>query len=176
MAKIKWIIDPAHTLFEFRAKHIMITLVSGRYREYKGEIITEDEDFTTATVFFQAKVDSVDTRNKKRDAYIKSPDFLNAEKFPYLTFKSNNVQKAGNGFKLIGDLTIKDITVQTEFEMDYLGIKTDAMGITTGGFIVNGVINRKLWGLVWNEANETGGMFAREAVQVYFKVQLIKQE
>jgi polyisoprenoid-binding protein YceI len=176
LATTKWIIDPANTKFEFRAKHIMITLVSGKYREYEGEVITEDDDFTTANISFRAVVGSIDTHDKKRDAFIKGPDLLDGEKFPYVFFKSNDVRKSGDGFKLAGELTIKDIIVKTDFDLDYLGIRKNPNGITTANFVVKGIINRKLWGLIWNEAIETGGVLAIEVIQVICVVQLIKQE
>jgi polyisoprenoid-binding protein YceI len=152
----------------------MITLVSGKYREYSGNIETEDDDFSTAKISFHAIVNSIDTHDEKRDAYLKGPDFLDTGKYPYLYFNSNHVQKAGDGFSLSGDLTIKDITVKTEFEVDYSGIQTDSNGVTTAGFTVKGIINRKLWGLIWNEAQESGGMMAREVVQVICQIQLIR--
>jgi polyisoprenoid-binding protein YceI len=176
LAKIKWIIDPDHTRFQFKAKHIMITLVSGQYREYDGDIETEDEDFATAKISFRAIVNSLDTHDKRRDAYIKGPDFLDAEKYPHIFFESKNMEKAGDGFKLSGDLTIKDITIATEFDIDFNGIKKDSQGRTIALFRVKGTINRKLWGLIWNVSQETGGLVAREVVLVILEVQLVKQE
>jgi polyisoprenoid-binding protein YceI len=176
VAITKWIIDPANTRFEFRAKQLMVTLVSGQYREYDGEIETEDDDFTTAKISFRAIVNSLDTHDERRNAYIKGPDFLNVEKYPHLFFKSSNMQKAGDGFKLSGELTIKDITITTEFDVDFTGIQKDPKGNTTARFIIKGTINRKLWGLIWNVSQETGGLLAREVVLVICEVQLLKQE
>src|SRR6266496_1385071 len=107
----QWEVDRAHTDIQFKAKHLMITTVTGHFRKYELEVETKDEDFTKASkINFTAEINSIDTNNAQRDAHLRSEDFFNAKRFPELRFIGNRFEKRGDHYELHGDLTIRDVT------------------------------------------------------------------
>src|SRR5687768_3231490 len=105
-----WKLDPAHTLVEFSAKHLMISTVKGRITDIEGTIISDGEDPTNASVDVTLGAASLDTRTDQRDQHLRSADFLDVEKFPEIKFRSTSIQGDKERFKLTGDLTIRDVT------------------------------------------------------------------
>ena len=119
--KTSWKIDPAHSEFTFKVKHMMISTVTGRFENFDAEVETNEDDFTNAKIDVKVNVDSVNTNNGDRDNHLKSDDFFNAEKYPVLLFKS----KKFDGKKLVGDLTIRDVTKEVTLDTDFNGIVVD---------------------------------------------------
>src|SRR6266536_6054475 len=117
-----WVIDPAHSEIQFSAKHLMISTVRGRFNAFSGTIDADENNPTAATVDVQIDASSLVTGEEKRDAHLRSPDFLDVEKYPYITFKSKRVEKIddSNG-KLVGDLTIRDVTHEVTLDVEYAG-------------------------------------------------------
>src|SRR5258705_10553434 len=142
MATTKWKADPEHTEIQFRAKHLMITTVTGYFKEFNLEVETEDDDFTKASkILFTADVNSISTNNSQRDTHLKSSDFFAAEQHRQLKFEGKNFKKHGANYILYGDLTIRDITKPVEVEVEYGGVIIDPWGQKRAGFTVEGQIN-----------------------------------
>ena len=176
METTKWIIDPSHSEIQFKVKHMMITTVTGSFKEFTSEVETVGNDFTTAKVKFQAAKASIFTNAEQRDNHLRSADFFDAERYPYLKFESIKVEKADDdSFTLHGNLTIKDITKPVKLDVEAGGIGKDPWGNIKAGFSLNGKINRKEWGLNWNAALESGGVLVSDDVRIFCDVQYAKQ-
>ncbi len=171
----KWAIDPMHSEIEFKAKHLMITTVTGRFKEFSATVESGNDDFSDAQISFSAAVASISTGNEHRDGHLKGDDFFAADKFPTLTFKSSSFKKDGDDFKLIGDLTIRDITKQVTFDVEYSGIQNDPYGNTKAGFELTGKIKRKEFGLMWDTVTEAGGIVVSDDIKIACNIQLVKQ-
>ncbi len=175
MSTTSWSIDPTHTNIGFKVKHMMFTNISGTFTKYDANVVTDGDDFSTAQINFTADVASVNTQNDDRDNHLRSADFFDAEQFPQLTFKSSSLSKNADGtYELAGDLTIKGETKFVTLPAEFSGLMTDPWGNTKAALIINGSINRKDWGLVWNAALETGGVLVGDKVQFDIEVQLVK--
>lgn len=168
--KSSWTIDPAHSEITFKVKHMMISTVSGQFNKFEGTTETNGDDFTDANIDVKVYVDSINTNNGDRDNHLKSDDFFNAEKYPVLSFKS----KKFDGEKLVGDLTIRDVTKEVAFDTDFNGIVVDPYGQTKAGFELTGEINRKDFGLMWSVVTEAGSVVVSDKVKLAFNVQLVK--
>lgn len=175
--KIKWNIDPAHSEIGFKVKHLMFANVRGTFKEFDASIYTTGEDFMTAEIDFWLNPGSVDTRDEKRDAHLRSADFFDVENFKEINFTGNSyeeVDKDGS-YKLYGDLTIKGIKKQVKLDVEFGGVIKDPWGNEKAIFNINGKINRKDWGLNWNAALEAGGVLVSEEVWISCEIQLMKQ-
>lgn len=169
--KTNWKLDPTHSEIEFKVKHMMISTVTGSFSEFDATAETEDDSFKNAEFAFNAKVDSISTKNEDRDTHLKSDDFFNAEQFPQLTFKS----KSFNGEKMIGDLTIRDVTKEITLDVDFNGIAEDPYGQTKAGLEATGTINRKDFNLNWSAVTEAGNIVVSDKVKLIANLQFIKQ-
>jgi len=172
-----WNIDLAHSLVHFTVRHMMISNARGRFEEFGGTVDFDGQDLGTLTVDIQIKADSINTREAQRDAHLKSGDFLDAENFPYLTFKSTSVEKlGGNDLKIHGDLTIRGVTRPVTLDAEYAGTMVSPWGNTSAGFSAHTKINRKEFGLVWNQTLEAGGLLVGEDIKIDIELELIKAE
>lgn len=175
--KTKWLLDPAHSELTFKIKHLMISKVSGAFRNFSAKMETEGTDFSNAKIDLTAEVNSISTNNEQRDAHLRSADFFEVEKYPELKFKSTSIEQKGDeSFSLYGNLTIKDITKPVKLNMEYNGIVNDPYGQEKAGFFVSGKINRSDWDINLNVALETGGLMLGEEVRIQSEVQFVKQE
>jgi polyisoprenoid-binding protein YceI len=173
----KWNLDKAHSEIEFKAKHLLITTVTGRFKDYEATVETEGEDFTKTKIEFTADTASIETGNEQRDGHLKGDDFFASQKYPKLTFISTSVEKKDDEHYIVkGDLTIRGVTKPIVLNVEYGGIAKDPWGGTRAGFTVRGKINRKDFGLNWNVLTEGGGMLVSEEVQMVANVQLVKEE
>jgi polyisoprenoid-binding protein YceI len=173
---MSWIIDPAHTRATFSAKHMMITNVHGQFNEVEGVVDFNEQDPTRSTVDVKIAAASINTREEKRDAHLKSPDFFDVEKYPYLTFKSTRAEKTGdNTGRLYGNLTIRDVTKPVTLDVEYNGQAKSPWGTVNAGFSAATKVNRKDWGLNWNVALETGGFLVGDIVTINLEVEIVKQ-
>ncbi|HLV39415.1 YceI family protein [Xanthomarina sp.] len=166
-----WSIDNAHSEIAFKVKHMMISTVTGHFEDFQATAKTNGENFDNATLEFSAKTASLNTKNKDRDTHLKSDDFFNSEKFPEMTF----VSKSFNGDKLVGDLTIRDVTKEITLDAELNGIAVDPYGQTKAGFEMKGEINRKDFNLTWNAVTEAGSIVVSDKVKLEIDVQFIKQ-
>jgi len=177
MALTNWVIDPTHSEVQFKVKHLMITNITGSFNIFSATVQTEEEDFTKAKISFTADVDSISTGNEQRDGHLKSPDFFDVAKFPQIKFVETKVEKVDNdgSYELYGDLTIHGIKKNIKLDIEFGGVVEDAYGNTKAGFTINGKINRKDFGLVWNAVTEAGGVVLSDDVRIVSEIQLIKQ-
>ena len=176
MANTKWIIESTHSELGFKIKHLMITNVSGTFKEFTGVVETEDHDFTTAAIELSAAISSISTNNEQRDAHLLASDFFEADLYPTLKFRSAKVErKDSDNFIVTGDLTLKGVTKEVRLNTEFSGITKDPWGGQRAGFVVSGKINRSDFGLNFNAVLETGGMVLSEEVKIYSEVQLVKQ-
>jgi polyisoprenoid-binding protein YceI len=169
-------IDAAHSEITFKVKHLMITNVTGNFNKFDATLETTEEDFSNAKISFNADVNSINTNNEQRDGHLKGDDFFAAEKFPTLLFTSTSFEKNGDTeYKLVGDLTIREVTKSIELAVEYGGTMTDPWGQVKAGFDISGKINRKDFGLVWTATTEAGGIVVSDEVKLHLAVQMIKQ-
>jgi polyisoprenoid-binding protein YceI len=172
----KWVMDSAHSSIGFKVKHLMISNVSGIFKEASGEVTTVGNDWTSVAISVMVNAASVFTDAPDRDGHLKSPDFFDVEKYPELKFTGNGLKSLGDDkYELAGELTMKDITKPVTLAVEFGGLMTDPWGNTKAGFTVTGKINRKDWGLNWNAALETGGVLVSEEVRINSEVQFAKQ-
>jgi polyisoprenoid-binding protein YceI len=176
MATTKWVLDPTHSELGFKIRHLMISNVSGSFKNFKAEVETDEEDFTNAKINLVADMSSITTNNEQRDAHLQNGDFFDVEKFPELKFNSLAMDEAGdNEFILRGELTLKGITKPVRLNVELNGITKDPWGNQRAGFIVSGKINRSEWGVNFNGVLETGGVMLSEEVKIVAEIQLVKQ-
>jgi polyisoprenoid-binding protein YceI len=170
-----WNIDASHSQVEFAVKHMMIATVRGRFADVKGTVVTDDSDLAKAEVDVVIDVNSIDTREAKRDAHLRSPDFFDAETFPLITFKSTRVTGAGGDqFKLVGDLTIHGVTREVALDVTSEGRAKDPWGGERAGYSAQTRVNRKDFGLTWNQALETGGLLVGDEIKISLDLELVK--
>lgn len=166
-----WTIDSAHSEIAFKVKHMMISTLTGHFDDFNADAQTDGDNFTNADLSFSAKTASINTKNRDRDAHLKSDDFFNSEQFPELKF----VSKSFIGEKLVGDLTIRDITKEVVLEAELNGIAVDPYGQTKAGFEIRGEINRKDFNLTWSAVTEAGSIVVSDKVKLVVDVQFIKK-
>lgn len=171
-----WKIDPAHSEVQFKVRHLMITTVTGYFRHFDLVVETEDDDFTKAKKLeFTADAASIDTNSEQRDAHLRSADFFDAEKFGQIRFSGKVLERAGDDYKLSGDLTIRGVTKPVTVNVHFGGIVIDPYGQTKAGFEVEGKISRKDFGLVWNAMTEAGQVVVGDDIRILCEIQLVKQ-
>lgn len=175
-----WKLDPAHTSAEFSVKHMMFTTVRGRFRELSGTIRVDDANPESSSVEVEIDAASIDTGAEDRDEHLRSADFLDAEAHPKLYFRSTRVEGAhaevGDRFKVIGDLTIRDTTMEVTLDVTFQGVGQDPWGGQRAGFSATTEIDRRDWGLRWNQALETGGVLVGNNVRIDIEAQAVKVE
>lgn len=165
-----WKADVAHSQVLFKVKHMMISTVTGHFEEFSATATSDSDDFKNASFTFEAKVASINTRNKDRDNHLKSGDFFDAEAFPTLSFTSTSF----DGETLKGDLTIKGTTRPVTLEVDFNGVAVDPYDQTKAGFEISGEINRKDFGLNWSAVTEAGNIVVSDKVKLSIDIQFIK--
>jgi polyisoprenoid-binding protein YceI len=172
----KWAIDPMHSEVQFKVKHLVISTVTGSFKNFEGTVETEGDDFSNAKVNFSIDINSIDTNQTMRDDHLKSPEFFDAAQYPHITFKSTSFSKTGEGtYKVTGDLTIKGITKSVSLDVEHGGSATDFYGNTKAGFELTGKINRKEFGLTWDGVTEAGAVVVGEDIKLHINIQLAKQ-
>lgn len=173
---IQWKIDPAHSEILFKVKHLMITTVTGYFKQFDLTVETETDDFATAkTIAFSADINSIDTNNTQRDTHLKSADFFDAENHSQLTFSGTKYEASGDEAKLHGDLTIRGVSKPITLNVEFGGIVVDPYGQTKAGFTITGKISRKEFGLTWNAVTEAGSVVVSDEIKIHAEVQVVKQ-
>ena len=175
-----WKFDPAHTQVEFSAKHMMFTTVRGLFTNVTGELVIDEENPDNSRVDVEIDAKSIDTRVEDRDAHLRSGDFLDVETHPKITFRSKRVEgahaEAGDEFRVVGDLTIrgqsKEVTLKARFE----GRGIDPWGGERVGFSAESKIDRREWGLTWNQALEAGGVLVGNEIRINIQAQAVPAE
>ncbi len=168
-------IDQAHSQIQFTVRHMMISKVRGWFEKFDGTVALDEQEPSNSTVDVRIEAASINTRDAQRDAHLRSPDFLDAEKYPYLYFKSTKVEVLDQMHaKLHGELTIKGASRPVVMDVEYSGQAKSPWGTTSYGFSGTTTINRKDWGLEWNKALETGGWLVGDEITIDIELELVK--
>lgn len=167
----KWTIDPAHSEIGFSVKHMMISKVKGSFESFEAVVEANEEDLNGALIDFKINVASINTNNEDRDNHLRSADFFDAETYPEIKFNANDITKKGTEYELTGDLTIKGVTRPVTFEVEYGGKGTNPWGQEVVAFSAEGKVNRRDFGLTWNQALETGGVLVGEDIKISLELE-----
>lgn len=175
-AQVKWSADPAHTDVQFSVKHLGISFIDGDFTKVAGNVETKDTaSFNDAKIEFTIQTASIDTRVEMRNNHLKSDDFFNAEKFPTIKLSSVSFKKvSGDKYKLIANLTIRDVTKQVVFTATQNGIITDPWGKKRAGFTATTTVNRHDFGLKYNDKLPSGVEAVASMVSIVVNTELIK--
>lgn len=169
-------IDPSHSTASFSIKHMMIAKVHGGFEKMSGKLSYDPQNVANSSVEVAIETASINTREPQRDTHLKSPDFFDVEKYPQITFKSKQVEAAGEHLKVVGDLTIHGVTKQVTLDMETPSEEVkDPWGNTKMGVSGTTKIKRKDFGLTWNAALEAGGVLVGDDVAITLEVQFVKQ-
>ncbi len=168
-----WNVDPSHSGLNFTVRHLMVSKVRGRFSDFSG-VVTVDSDPLKSRVTATANVASISTNDEARDGHLRTGDFFDVEKFPTISFASTSIERKGDDFVLNADLTIKGITKNVAFVLEFDGVGKDPWGNTKAGFSATADINRKDFGLEYNAVLETGGVLIGENVKIELDIQLVK--
>jgi polyisoprenoid-binding protein YceI len=170
-----WALDRAHTSLSFVARYLMVTKVRGRFADFEGTIhIGPTLDDSRAEVTINA--DSIQSDNETRDGHLRSPDFLDVERFPTLSFRSTKVELTGDtSLRVVGELTIRDVTRPVALEAEFDGTTKGIRGDERIAFSASTEIDREDWGIMWNMALETGGVLVGKRVKLELELQGIRQ-
>lgn len=172
-----WQIDPTHSEVGFSVKHLMISTVRGRFSGVKGSVFLDSEDISRSSVEVEIDATTIDTREEKRDGHLRSPDFFDVEKFPKITFRSRRIEPlGGDRYRVTGDLTIRDVTREVVLEATDEGRGRDPWGGERAGFTAAGKIDRREFGLTWNQALETGGVLVSNDIKLSIEAQAVKAQ
>jgi polyisoprenoid-binding protein YceI len=175
-----WRLDPAHSSVEFSVKHMMMTTVRGRFKDVQATLTGDEEHPEGCCVEAVIDVASIDTGSPDRDAHLRSPDFFDVARYPKSTFRSSRVEgnpsRPGDQFQIVGDLVIRDTTSEVTLHCLYQGRGMDPFGQERAGFSATTEIDRRDWGLRWNQAMETGGVLVANNVRIELEVQFVKAE
>ena len=173
-----WQIDPAHTTIEFAVKHMMFTTVRGRFTSLHGAIRVDDKNPNNSRVDVEIEAPSIDTGVADRDNHLRSADFLDVATHPKIVFRTTRVEGAakqtGDRFKVSGNLEIRGQALPVTLDATFEGLGKDPWGNERAGFSARTEIDRRDWGLKWNQALETGGILVGNAVKIEIEAQAIK--
>jgi polyisoprenoid-binding protein YceI len=175
-----WQLDPAHSSVEFSVKHMMMTTVRGRFKSVQATLTGDRDHPDDAGVEAAISAASVDTGVADRDGHLRGADFFDAERFPQISFRSTRIEgnppkQEGDRFKVVGQLMIRDTAMDVVLDCEYEGRGTDPWGKTRAGFHFSTELDRREWGLKWNQALETGGVLVANKVRVEGEVQFVRQ-
>ena len=172
-----WNIDTSHSGAHFTVRHMVVSKVRGAFSRWQGTLAFDEKNPEASKVSVKIEAASIDTREEKRDAHLRSADFFDVAQYPTLSFESTKVEKVeGNTYRVTGDLTIHGITKQVVLDTDYLGAGKDPWGNDRVGFEASTSINRKDFGLTWNQALEAGGVLVGDKVEISLDVEAVKAE
>ena len=176
-AATTWKLDPAHSLAEFKVKHMMISNVKGQFSDIAGSLELDESDVTRSRAVCSVETASVSTREEQRDAHLRSADFFDAEHFPQLTFRSTQVTRKGEEeLEVTGELTIRGVTRPVTFHVEGpTPPAKDPWGNLRVGLAATTKISRKDFGLIWNAVLETGGIMVGDEVTITIDAQFIRQ-
>jgi len=171
-----WNIDPAHSVAEFKVRHMMISYVRGEFAGLSGVLKLNESDYTRSSIEASIPAASVKTVDEKLDAHLKNPDFFDVDRFPALKFKSTTIQSAGGrDYVVTGDMTIHGVTRSVTLQVkDVSQPAIDPWGNLRIGLSASTKVNRKDFGIVWNTALDSGGVLVGDEVAITLDVQFIK--
>lgn len=166
-----WTVDPVHSHVGFSVRHMMVTTVRGAFTSFRGTLDLDADDFTRSKISGEIDVASVDTKNADRDNHLRTGDFFDAANHPKIAFVSTQIERAGDGYIVHGDLTIRGVTRPVSLEAEYAGTAKNPYGQIVAGISATGSINRREFGLVYHALLETGGVAVGDRVKLEIEVQ-----
>jgi polyisoprenoid-binding protein YceI len=169
-----WSFDNSHSSIGFSVRHLMISKVRGHFNQWGGTFDYDEADPTRAKLSVRIDAASIDTRDEKRDAHLRSPDFFDVEKFPALTFESTKVERDGDDFVVTGELSIHGVTRAVQLKVESLGQTKDPWGGQRAGFSASTSISRKDFGMSFNMALETGGVLVGDKVDIGIEIEAVR--
>lgn len=167
---LTWNLDNSHSEVQFKIKHMVISTVTGDFLDFSANVKSEDETFQGGEFQFEAKIDSINTKNPQRDEHLKSADFFNAEEFPTMSYTG---KLEGNTIK--GELTLRGVTKPVNLHAEFGGVIKDPYGNQRSGFELTGELNRKDFGLSWDALTESGGVVVSDKVKLFVNLEFIQQ-
>ncbi len=177
MAQSTWTIDSAHSAAQFQVKHLMISTVRGEFGKMTGKVIFDGKNYAAVQAEADIEVASINTREPKRDAHLRSGDFFDAATYPKITFKSKRVEGVrGNTFKLVGDLTLRGVTKEITLNVEASPIIKGMGGESRMGAQATGKLNRQDYGVKWNQTLDAGGLAVGNEVQIVIDLELIQSK
>jgi polyisoprenoid-binding protein YceI len=176
MAQEKWEIDSSHSGIHFSVRHMVVAKVRGQFARWSGNIIAQDGDLARAQATVNIDASSIDTGVAERDTHLKSADFFNVASFPDITFASKAVvRQSEEALRVTGDLTIRGVTREVVLEVEYAGRTMDPWGNERAGFTAKTAVDRKDFGLVWNQVLEAGGVMVGDRISIEIEIEAVKQ-
>ncbi|HVZ75260.1 MAG TPA: YceI family protein [Polyangia bacterium] len=171
----RWDVDPSHATAQFGVRHMMISTVKGHFDKVAGHVELDEADPTRSKIEIQIDAASINSREAKRDAHLRSADFFDVENHPTITFKSTRIEAAGKDqYRVTGDLTIRGVTRSATLTVDGPTAPQKApWGTIARGVSATGRVNRKDWGLNWNAVIEAGGFVVGDDVELHFEAELL---
>ena len=171
-----WKIDDVHSGIHFTVKHLVVATVRGQFRRFGAELAIDPADLTRSSVVVTIDAASIDTGTAQRDGDLRSANFLDADKFSSLTFRSRKIELAANdGYRIVGDLTIRGVTREVALDTQFGGFVVDPWGNRRAGFTARASIQRSDFGMVWNQALEAGGVVVSDRVDIAIEVEALSQ-
>jgi polyisoprenoid-binding protein YceI len=168
-------IDTTHSEISFTVRHMVFAKVRGQFKAWKATLEYDPAQPASSRVEVEIEAASIDTHEAARDGHLRSPEFFDTDRYPKLTFKATRVEPVSTGrYKLTGELTIRDATREVTLDVEQTGSGKDPWGNERLGFNVKGAIQRGEWGLVWNQALETGGVLVSDKVEIEAEVQVVQ--
>jgi polyisoprenoid-binding protein YceI len=176
MAQENWQVDGAHSAVNLAIRHMVISKVRGHLTKWNAKLQLDTAELARSSVEVDIEAASIETGVADRDTHLRSPDFLDAAMYPTLRYRSRRVEAASKDrLRVVGDLTIRDVTREVVLDVEYGGQGKDPWGNTRVGFTATASLNRKDFGLTWNQALETGGVLVADRVDIEIELQAIKQ-
>lgn len=171
-----WTMDPSHSSVGFAVRHMMFTTVRGSFPKFNIDLNFDESNPERSSVEARIDAASIDTRDEKRDEHLRSADFLSAEQYPNIVFKSRRIEPdRENRYRIIGDLTIRDVKREVAMDATLAGSGKTPWGATVAGFSAETMISRKDFGLTWNVGLETGGLLVGDELKISLDVEAVKQ-
>ena len=171
----QWHIDKVHSTVGFSVRHMVVSKVIGRFRDFTGSLNFDGKNVAAGTAEMTVQMTSIDTDEPKRDDHLRSADFFDVANFPTMTFKSKKVIPGKDGaFQLVGDLTLRGITKEVTFDCEFNGVVSDPWGGTRAGFSAQTKINRQDFKVSWNQTLDAGGVVVGDEVTVMLDLEWVK--
>ena len=175
MTTNNWNIDTVHSGINFSVRHMVVSKVRGRFAKFSGELAIDDSDLTRSSVDVAIEAASIDTGNAQRDGHLRSADFFDVATFPELRFRSTRIDKRGDDrYTVVGQLTIRDVTREVSLDVEFGGRARDPWGNERLGFVATASVDRKEFGLRWNQALETGGVLVGDRIDIELELQGVR--
>ncbi len=173
---MSWEIDASHSQANFSVKHMMVSTVRGHFNVLSGHLHIDEQNPQNSWVEAQVDAASIDTRDERRDGHLRSADFFDVQTYPTITFKSTRVEHiSGNEYNVTGDLAMHGVTRPVTLKAEYFGQGKNPWGLTVAGLSAKTKINRKDWGLNWNQTLETGGWLVSEDVTIEIDLETVQK-